>query len=168
VFARRRPLKAVTMAKASLNDSQALYAVNDLFVGPQSHTSALYTIRLGDREERQSSSGVLVSTGLGSTAWYRSVVTGAAAIAGRPFEFRPTPWDARYLHFAVREPFPSRSSGASLVFGRIEAGAALVLESRMAERGVIFSDGIEADYLEFNSGAVARIEVAERQGSLVV
>jgi hypothetical protein len=38
----------------------------------------------------------------------------------------------------------------------------------MAENGVIFSDGIEADYLEFNSGAVARIGVAERKGLLVV
>jgi len=168
VIARTRPLKPVTMAKATLNDGQALYAVNDLFVGPKSHTSALYTIRLGEREERQSSSGILVSTGLGSTAWYRSVVTGAAAIAGRALDFQPTPWDAPYLHFAVREPFPSKSSGASLVFGRIERNAVLTLESRMAESGVIFSDGIEADYLEFNSGAVARIGVAERQGSLVL
>ena len=37
----------------------------------------------------------------------------------------------------------------------------------MAENGVIFSDGIEADFLEFNSGAEARIAVAERQGRLV-
>jgi hypothetical protein len=105
---------------------------------------------------------------LGSTAWYRSVVTGAAAIAGRALDFQPTPWDAPYLHFAVREPFPSKSSGASLVLGRIERNAVLTLESRMAESGVIFSDGIEADYLEFNSGAVARIGVAERQGLLVL
>ena len=38
----------------------------------------------------------------------------------------------------------------------------------MAERGVIFSDGIEADFLEFNSGALVTISVAERQGRLVV
>jgi hypothetical protein len=39
--------KSVTMAKAALADGQALYAVNDLFVGDlfigaRSHTSALY------------------------------------------------------------------------------------------------------------------------------
>lgn len=167
VLAGRRPLKPVTMACASLNDGQTLHAVNDLFIGPKSHTSALYTIRLGDRREDQSSSGILVSTGFGSTAWYRSVVTGAAAIAGGAGAFEPTPWDAGHLHFAVREPFPSRTSAASLVFGRIERDAALIVESRMAENGVIFSDGIEADYLEFNSGAAARIGVAERRGLLV-
>jgi hypothetical protein len=38
----------------------------------------------------------------------------------------------------------------------------------MPENGVIFSDGIEADYLEFNSGTQATITVAEKQGRLVV
>jgi hypothetical protein len=38
----------------------------------------------------------------------------------------------------------------------------------MAENGVIFSDGIEADFLEFNAGSRATIGIAERQGLLVV
>ena len=38
----------------------------------------------------------------------------------------------------------------------------------MPENGVIFSDGFEADYLEFNSGAHASIGIAEREGRLVV
>ena len=40
--------------------------------------------------------------------------------------------------------------------------------SLMPENGVVFSDGIEADFLEFNSGTEARIGVAERRGRLVV
>jgi hypothetical protein len=43
----------------------------------------------------------------------------------------------------------------------------LILESRMAENGVIFSDGIENDYLEFNSGTKAVIGIAEKRGRLV-
>jgi hypothetical protein len=35
-------------------------------------------------------------------------------------------------------------------------------------QGVIFSDGIEADYFEFNSGTEAKITVADKQGRLVV
>ncbi len=31
---------------------------------------------------------------------------------------------------------------------------------------VIYSDGIEADFLSFNSGVIARIEVAEKEGWL--
>lgn len=38
----------------------------------------------------------------------------------------------------------------------------------MPEHGVIFSDGIEADYLEFNSGSVAELGMAEKKGILVV
>jgi hypothetical protein len=38
----------------------------------------------------------------------------------------------------------------------------------MPREGVIFSDGIEADYLEFTSGRTARIGVADRKVHLVV
>jgi hypothetical protein len=38
----------------------------------------------------------------------------------------------------------------------------------MPENGVIFSDGIESDYLQFNSGIEAAITVAEKKGHLVV
>jgi hypothetical protein len=38
----------------------------------------------------------------------------------------------------------------------------------MPENGVIFSDGIEADRLDFNSGTEVRIAVADREGRLVV
>jgi len=37
----------------------------------------------------------------------------------------------------------------------------------MAENGVIFSDGIESDYLEFNSGGIARIRAAQERARLV-
>src|SRR5213596_2742347 len=39
VIARRRPTRTVTMARASLNNGQSMYAVNDLFIGPKSHAS---------------------------------------------------------------------------------------------------------------------------------
>ena len=178
-LANRRPCKQVTMAKASLNDGRTLYAVNDLFVGPRSHVSARYIIRHGRMEETHSSSGVIVSTGLGSTGWLKSLLTGADAISatihsgasGKEANERPPlppmGWDADYLYFTVREPFPSRTTAATLVFGAVTAREPLRLRSQMAENGVIFSDGIEADFLEFNSGAEAQIAVAERKGRLV-
>lgn len=195
VFAHGRPTKSVTMAKASLNNGQEMCAVNDLFIGPRSHVSARYVIRSGQASETQSSSGVIVSTGMGSTGWLKSLLTGAAAItqsagsalarqfadgtvtADRAGQNHATPvrlnvqtafaWDANYLYFTVREPFPTKTTGASLVFGRITPEAPLVLQSQMAEHGVIFSDGIEKDFLEFNSGTQATIGVSERKGVLV-
>jgi hypothetical protein len=38
----------------------------------------------------------------------------------------------------------------------------------MPENGVIFSDGIETDYLAFNSGLIARVGLAERKAHLIV
>jgi NAD kinase len=191
VVLRKRPTRSVTMAKASLNNGQTLYGVNDLFIGPRTHTSARYLIRSGEISETQSSSGVIVSTGMGSSGWLKSLLTGAAAIAqsavstlmqratadlfagatktskGKVNLKTEFAWDANYLFYTVREPFPTRTTGASLVFGRVTAETPLIVESRMAENGVIFSDGIEKDFLEFNSGTQAVIGIAERKGVLV-
>ena len=169
-----RASRTVTMAKASLADGQVLYAVNDLFVGARTHTSAVYEIATATQTERQSSSGLIVATGLGSTAWFRSIVTGSLAIASAfgggnaTAPYAPQAWDSPELRFAVREPFPSRSSQASLVCGRLTSSETLRLRSLMPENGVIFSDGIEADRLDFNSGTEAQITVAERHGRLIV
>ena len=76
-----RATSLVTMAEARLSDGQVLRGVNDLFIGPKSHTSALYDIEFRGTREAQSSSGLIVSTGLGSTAWLKSIVTGSVGIA---------------------------------------------------------------------------------------
>jgi len=55
------------MARARLNDGQELLALNDLFIGRRTHVSARYALRVGDYVEDQSSSGIIVSTGAGST-----------------------------------------------------------------------------------------------------
>jgi len=170
-----RPHKEVTMAVARLSDGQAMLAVNDLFVGQRSHVSARYALSLGERREAQSSSGVIVSTGLGSTGWLKSVLAGAVGVLraqdgalGEIHVQAPFPWDADYLCFSVREPFPSKVTGTSLTFGRVTRARPLRITSQMPESGVIFSDGIESDFLEFNAGMEAHIGLAERRGRLVV
>lgn len=175
VFAAKREIKGVTMATAELNNGQRLLAVNDLFIGPKSHVSARYVIRIDGREEQHSSSGVIVSTGLGSTGWLKSLLAGAVGVANSlagselPVSAQSSfNWDANYLLFTVREPFPSKTSAVSLVFGKVTKEAPLVLVSQMPEHGVIFSDGIEDDFLEFSSGARAVITIADKKGRLVV
>jgi hypothetical protein len=171
------PQRRVSMAQVTLNDGQELYAVNDLFVGQRTHVSARYALRWGTAAEQQSSSGIIVSTGAGSTGWRRSILTGASqlmeAYSGdesvrRAREQYRFDWEADYLEFSVREPFVSRVSSAELVCGRIAAGDPLVITSQMPQNGVIFSDGVESDYLEFNSGAIARVGLAARKLHLVV
>jgi hypothetical protein len=58
--------------------------------------------------------------------------------------------------------------GISLVFGRVTADEPLVLVSQTAENGVIFSDGLEQDFLEFNAGTRATVTLAERKGLVMV
>src|SRR5262249_14521577 len=138
------------------------------------HVSARYQLRVDGQIEDQSSSGLLVSTGAGSTGWMSSVFNMAAGITRslgadvREESSLPMLWEERRLLWAVREPFISRTSGASLVTGQIEAGEVLEIESNTPSDGVIFSDGIESDFLEFNGGAIARIGVASQQAQLVV
>lgn len=167
--ARRR---AVTLAEAVLNDGQRLMAFNDLYVGMATHTSARYRIRHGKRTEPQSSSGVIVSTGAGSTGWLSSVFNMAAGLAALggvqaapPVRMR---WEDRRLVYVVREPFRSRHSEANVVAGMVEPGEDLELESMMPSGGVIFSDGVEADHLVFNAGSVARMKAASQAAQLVV
>jgi hypothetical protein len=77
-------------------------------------------------------------------------------------------WSANQLIYAVREPFPSKSSEANMVYGVITPDEPLVLHSHMALNGIIFSDGVESDYLAFNSGAVATVRVANQKSKLIV
>jgi NAD kinase len=164
--------RSVTMAQAILPAGQRILAFNDLFIGAQSHVSARYRIRYAGRSEPQSSSGVIVSTGAGSTGWLSSIFNMNAGLC-RLSRSAGTPpvrmkWEDPRLMFVVREPFVSKNSGASVVAGMIEPAAELIVESLMATGGVIFSDGVESDFLAFNSGTVARIRAASEQARLVI
>lgn len=168
--------KQLSMAEATLDDGQLLLGVNDLFIGCSSHASARYEIEHGGRSEKQSSSGIIVSTGAGSTGWRRSVLAGAAGIleaqglaelaesVRSAYAFGA---DERRLVFTVREPFASKATGDSLVCGEIAGEDSLTVTSEMPEGGVIFSDGVESDFLVFNSGRTATVRVADRQVTLI-
>ena len=168
----------ITMAQAELNNGQKIYGVNDLFIGKMDHSSARYNIKYQGMSEDHSSSGIIVSTGCGSTGWFKSVITGAVGIYrhfSNNFDIQlPSEsdyrfdWNSRYLSFSVREPWISKITGADIIFGTIREGEYLELESNMPDKGVIFSDGIINDYINFNSGSIAKIGVADKTANLLV
>lgn len=166
-------VREVTLAEARLSDGQRLLAFNDLYLGSRTHVSARYRLTFGERSERQSSSGIVVSTGAGSTGWMSSIfnmAAGVAALLGVPGRGAPVQlgWEDRRLLFVVREPYRSRHSEAGLVAGLVGAGERLRVESAMPADGVVFSDGMEADALRFESGATAEIGAAEQRAQLVL
>jgi NAD kinase len=126
VIADRRTHRSVVMARARLNDGQQLLAVNDLFVGTRTHVSARYQIQFNDLREVHSSSGIVISTGLGSTGWMRSILTAAMSVTESPskrlqaLRDRGFAWDEERLIFSVREPFPSKITQTQCIFGEIQ------------------------------------------------
>src|SRR4030066_1129069 len=69
-------IRQVTMAEAKMNNGERLLGFNDIFIGHRSHVSARYRIEFEGRYENHSSSGIIVSTGAGSTGWMKSIVGG--------------------------------------------------------------------------------------------
>ncbi len=166
-------LKSVTMAEVVLQDGQKLLAFNDFFIGPKTHVSARYQLKFNGHSERQSSSGIIVSTGAGSTGWMSSMLNmanglNAAFGSSEQTELKlQLDWETRNLAFVVREPFKSIYTGTSITAGIINSGTSLNIESFMPSNGKIFSDGIEDDYLDFNSGAIASIGIAQQKATII-
>ena len=159
--ARRAAVQSRTMAEISLDDGQRLLALNEIFVGHQSHQSARYHFAWDDRSERQSSSGLIVSTGTGSTGWARSI----SLERDNPLKL-PKPED-RMLAYFVREAFPGSGFETKTTLGTLNAGEKLRVVSEMNAGGVIFGDGIEEDRIEFLWGADATIGIAQERLELV-
>ncbi len=164
-------VKTVRFAEAKLNDGQRLLAFNDLFIGAASHTSARYKITFNKKTEEHSSSGLIVSTQSGSTGWLSSIFNMAYGVAGM-FEKnlkpkKPILKDSD-LVFAVREPFQSIRTQTGISAGLIHQQQTLTIESLMPANGVIFSDGIETDYLKFNSGSIVTIGIAKETAKVVL
>lgn len=160
--AERVEFEARTLVRARLEDGQSLVALNEIFIGHRSHQSARYRLRADGVEERQSSSGVIVTTGTGATGWARSIHRACRSAIELPHPAADT------LAFFVREAHPSVDTGADTVEGLIGPDDALEVISEMSYGGVVFGDGIEGDHLEFSWGRTARIDCADERLNLVM
>jgi NAD kinase len=164
--------KTATLAEATLNDGQRLLAFNDLFIGASSHVSARYKISYNNKTEEHSSSGIIVSTQAGSTGWLSSIYNMTFGmhkfIEKDNSKRKVAKLKGNQLMFAVREPFQSKKTQADLNAGILTSQTKLILESYMPTNGVIFSDGIETDFLNFNAGAIAIIGTAKEKAKLVI
>jgi len=100
-------------------------AINEVFVGAknQYHTSR-YIIEIEKEKEEHRSSGVLVVTKRGSTAWYKSA-------GGSPFFHN----DLKYM---VREPLTTKIFDSELTHGRVKGE--IKITSVMNHRGVVVFD----------------------------
>ena len=164
--------KLTAFAEAKLNDGQRLLAFNDLFIGATSHVSARYQITYNNKTEEQSSSGIIVSTQAGSTGWLSSIFNMSFGIHKFVEKDNAKKKYAKLkdnqLMFAVREPFASKKTQVDTAAGIITRQSKLIIQSLMPSNGLIFSDGIETDFLKFNSGAIATIGIASEKANIVL
>lgn len=150
----------LTMVTARLDDGQELSALNEIFVGHSSHQSAHYQITTPDgRVERQSSSGVIISSGTGATGWSASI---AKDRGGRAL---PAPSDPQLAWF-VREAWPSPATDASLTEGALNPGDTLRITAA-SDQLVIFGDGMESDKLTASWGQDITVTLSTRRLRLI-
>jgi len=171
VLSNRYHSRKLPFAEARLNDGQRLLAFNDIFIGASSHVSARYRISFNQCTEEHSSSGLIVSTSAGSTGWLSSIFNMAYGVMGM-FEtnlqpHRPSLKENELL-FAVREPFQSVRTQIGIAAGIIRDFGRLTIESLMPSNGIIFSDGVESDFLQFNSGSVVTVQIADKSAIIVM
>jgi NAD+ kinase len=130
-------------------------ALNEVYVGAanQFHTSR-YVIKHKGKEEEHRSSGVLVVTGSGSHAWYKSA-------GGTPFNH-----DSEKLKFLVREPFISRIFKPKLTNGDIEKEEKIIFKSKRKDGGVISIDSWPT--YDFNEGDIIEIRISGQPLKVIV
>jgi NAD+ kinase len=125
---------------------------------------ALNDVYLGDRQpcrmsrywldgEYQRSSGVIVSTGAGSHAWYSS--------AGG----KPLPITSERFAYMVREPYHSRFGTARKLRGMLKRGQKLNVKSDIYD-GIVVIDSVSRQY-RFDRGATAVVTTSNRKLNLV-
>jgi len=134
----------LTTVAVQSDAGQTLVGLNEVFIGHPSHQSARYTLTVPGGDERQSSSGVIVGTGTGSTGWCASLAH------DRSITGLPAPTDPALAWF-VREAWPSPATGASLTAGLLPPGHTLTVRVE-SDQLVAFGDGIESDRLEVSWG----------------
>jgi hypothetical protein len=166
-------IRQITMAEARLSDNQRMLAFNDFYIGCSSHVSSRYSIMFDGKREEQSSSGIIISTGAGSTGWLSSIFNmvhnvNISSQSITEANHLKIDWESNKLIFVVREPFKSHITQTDLGYGIITKNKPLVISSSITKGGVIFSDGVEADFLSFNSGSTAHIGIAKEKANLVV
>ena len=91
--------------QVSINNSPLpLLALNEVFIAnKKAYLISKYKIKFKNKEETQKSSGLIFSTGTGSTAWFKSAL-------GSPFSPQ-----SKFIKMIVREPYFGKLSSPSLL-----------------------------------------------------
>ena len=144
-------VKKLARLEASINSKRVeTLALNEFYIGPvKAYHAATYWIKVNGIEERQKSSGVLVSTPCGSYAWTKSCCNKAL------------PLDSSNFQFVVREPYERKVfKDYKLKYGMLKNGQVIHFTSEMLD-GIIMADSVGSEY-NFKYGSKAEIKLSNR------
>lgn len=98
--------------EVSINDKPLdILSLNEVFIANEkAYLVSKYKIKFKDIEEQQRSSGLIFSTGTGSTAWFNSA-------SGKPF-----PANSKFIKTITREPYKGKLGKFSLTEATIHEG----------------------------------------------
>lgn len=128
-------------------------AIGDVFIGARERRQiSRYSLSVnGTPPEQQESSGIIISSGAGSTGWYRSAFWS---------DFTP-PNDESFsseLHYVVTEPYRGKLTSYETTEGILKPGEEIVVQSLMAD-GIISIDS--HTILRFGREIEAKIKAAD-------
>jgi len=123
-------------------------ALNEFFIGAKkSYHAAKYVVQIGNKSERQKSSGILVTTPSGSYAWAKSCCN------------RTLPLNSGHCQFVVREPYEGKVfKNYKLKYGVLKSNQKISIISEMLD-GILIADSVSMEY-NFKNGYKAVIKLS--------
>ncbi len=144
-----------TRLEAEIDGNPATPATSEYFLGESKRTKmSKHILEFGGKKEKQGCSGLLVSTGAGSTGWYSSA---HRCRLGGSVTF---PRTVDYAKFVATEPYMGRLYRYSMLEGVLKKGDELVVQSLNDNCGILESDSVDA--FEFNREARAAIRISDK------
>lgn len=137
--------------EASINHKKIdILALNEFFIGARkSYHAAKYIIQVGNKRERQKSSGVLVTTATGSYAWAKSCCN------------RTLPLNSKNYQFVVREPYQGNVfKNYKLKYGILKRKQKISIASEMLD-GILIADSVGKEH-SFKNGSNAVIKISNK------
>jgi|SRR3989338_172964 len=144
-------LKMFPRLEASIDNKPiGVFALNEFYIGPRkAYHAAKYIIKVGGKQERHKSSGVLVTTPAGSYSWAKSC-------CGRSMNL-----DSKNFQYIVREPYQGKIfRDYKLTYGMLKKNQKAEVISEMLD-GVVVADSVSKDY-NFKEGSKAKIGLSDK------
>ncbi len=142
-------VKKLPRLEACINNKKiGVLALNEFFIGAQkAYHAAKYVARIGNKKERQKSSGILIATPSGSHAWAKSCCG------------RTMPLNSKKYQFVVREPYEGEVfKNYRLKYGVLDENQKFSVASEMLD-GIIVADSVSREY-SFKAGSKAIIKLS--------